>query len=103
MARSEIHLGDIGTVFKTTVKDGDTAVDLSAASVKNFLFRKPDDSVITRAATFVGNGSDGRLQYATVAGDLDQTGQWKSQIYIETPSGKWHSDIGCFIVHDNLD
>ena len=43
MPANEIHQNDIGTIFKVTVKDGDSAVDISSAtsgSSKTIIFKK---------------------------------------------------------------
>ena len=37
MAANEIHVDDVGTKFIVTIKDGDTAINVSAATTKNIL------------------------------------------------------------------
>ncbi|OGC94097.1 MAG: hypothetical protein A2W25_11990 [candidate division Zixibacteria bacterium RBG_16_53_22] len=37
----------------------------------------------TKAAVLSSNGSDGKMQYVTVNGDLDETGSWQIQGYIK--------------------
>jgi len=99
----EIHLGDIGTEFRCTIKDSGTAVDISSASsVKQIKFKKPDCTVVTKSATFYTDGTDGIISYVTVDGDLDIAGLWQAQAYVELTSGKYHSDIISFRVYDNL-
>jgi hypothetical protein len=102
MSADEIHVGDIGTVFLATVEDGTTAVDVSTATVKNFVFGKPTGVSVTKAASFNTTGVDGKLKYTTLLGDLDVAGQWKLQVYLEMLTGKWHSDMYTFMVFDNL-
>jgi len=102
MSANEVHLSDIGTRFILTIKDGTTAVDISDATVKNFLFKSKKSATFTRAASFVTDGTNGQLQYTTVAGDLSETGAWQLQAYVETPAGKWHSDLLAFTVYANL-
>ena len=48
---SEIHVNDVGTRFKFTVKDSGVVVDLSSASLLQINFRKPDDEVINRTGS----------------------------------------------------
>jgi hypothetical protein len=98
-----IHVGDIGTVIEVTVKDeAEDVVVLATATVKQFIFRKPDHDEVTKDATLVTDGLDGKLQYTTTVDDIDLAGDWQVQVYIENPSGKWHSDIQAFSVRDNL-
>lgn len=102
MASGEVHQGDIGTTFKVTIKDGDTIVDISGATTKNIIFSKPDDTTLTVNGSFTTDGTDGVIQYNTVAGDLNITGLWKIQAYIVTGSGNWKSDVSYFDVYGNI-
>lgn len=104
MAANEIHISDISCRFLITIKDGDTIVDLSSATLLRIIFHKPDATVATKTATLYTDGTDGIIYYNTITGDLDQAGVWKFQAYIEFGSGgKFHSDIGRFTVFSNLD
>ena len=103
MSGEEIHKGDIGTVFEVTVKDDETAVDISEVAIKQLKFVKPGGTVVAQTAVFKTDGTDGILTYTTIADDLDAAGAWKVQAYIEWSAGwKGHSDILEFDVHDNV-
>jgi len=102
VSSEEIHKNDVGTVFELTVKDGSSTVNLSSATKKQIIFSKPDATTSTKTASFKTDGTDGILSYVTVAGDLDQSGDWQVQAYVEITSGKWHSDVATFTVYDNL-
>tara|TARA_R100001244_G_C5106332_1_gene120042 strand:- start:104 stop:412 length:309 start_codon:yes stop_codon:yes gene_type:complete len=102
MAANEIHLNDIGTQFLLTIKDGSTAVDISTASTKQIIIKKPSGTKITEAATFSTNGSDGKIYYSTVADDLDETGSYKLQGKVIISDGTFYTDITTFKVHRNL-
>ena len=102
MAANEIHQNDIGTVFQITVKDGDNTIDVSGATTKNFLFQKPDGTDVSKAASFVTDGTDGQLKYTTVTDDLDTVGTWYLQVELVLPAGTWRSDITKFRVYNNL-
>jgi hypothetical protein len=101
MAANEIHLNDIGTVFTITLIDGTSTVGISTATTKTIIFGKPDGTSVSQAGTFTTDGTDGKMFYVTVDGDLDQCGWWKIQALI-TDSGTWKSDIGNFEVHKNI-
>lgn len=102
---SEIHVGDIGTVFKVKIVDDDTgdAIDISLCLIKEIKFAKPDgDTVVTYTASFTTDGTDGFIQYSTLAGDLDVHGRWEVQGRIVHPTFTNSSKIGSFIVKPNL-
>lgn len=99
----EIHVGDVGTVFEVSVVDEDCLpVDLSSSTVLSLRLKAGKAVTIERDAIVVNDGTDGKIKYTTVAGDLSAAGIWKIQAYVETPEGKWSTDIGSFEVHTNL-
>lgn len=99
----EIHVNDQGTEFRITITDNDVVVDLSTASVISIIFRKPDDTLLEVNATLYTDGTDGIIKYNAVDGDIDQSGRWKIQAYVElSSSAKYYSSIGTFMVHCNL-
>ncbi|MFA5216867.1 BppU family phage baseplate upper protein [Sulfuricurvum sp.] len=100
----EVHVGDIGTKFLVTVKEGDDPVDISEATTKNIIFKKPNGTSVTKAGIFETDGTDGKIYYKTLsASDLDVAGIWTIQASIVLPSlGTWKSSIGNFKVYDNL-
>ena len=104
---NEIHINDIGTKFIITVKDGAETVDISDDNIisRSIIFRKPSDSVVTKAGAVAGDGSctSGVMHYYTVADDLDEVGLWKLQGKIQFDTeGTFHTDINTFQVHSNL-
>lgn len=96
------HLNDVGTIFELTVMDCNVLLDISAATKMDLVFKKPDNSTITVAMSFVTDGTDSLLKYTTVLNDLDQVGDWQGQLDITFPSGKWHSSTFDFRVVANL-
>ena len=102
MAANEIHLNDIGTIFEITVQDDGAVVDISGATTKEIIFKKSRGDVVTKAAVFSSDGTDGRMKYVTVANDLDERGQWELQAHVVLASGDWRSDVDVFTVHPNL-
>lgn len=102
MPANEIHKNDVGTIFTITVYDGSSVADISTATDKRIIFRKPDGSALTVSGSFYSNGSDGKLTYTFGSGELAVDGRWRMQAYLTFPSGNWYSDITVFRVHDNL-
>ena len=100
---AEIHYGDVGTTFILTITDQDgSAVDVSGASTKQIKFEKPSGADVTQTADFTSDGTDGKIEYTTVADDLNETGFWKIQGKVTIATGTWHSDITRKFVYANL-
>lgn len=100
----KIHIGDTGTTFYVTIKKDKEIVDISGTTEKKIIFDKPNaNGVFSKDASFVTDGSDGKLKYTTEADDLDTAGIWKMQAVITLPTGKWHTGIAEFQVFGNLD
>lgn len=99
---SEIHAGDIGTIFRITIKDGDSIVDVSSVDSKTIYLQKPDSSTLTKAASYYTDGTDGIIQYTTESGDLDQVGTWQIQARIDFGTDVFNTNIDKFKVLRNL-
>ena len=102
MAANEIHKGDIGTQFTVTVQDGTTVVDISTASTKQLIFKKPGGTILTKSTSFVTDGTDGKMQYVSVDGDLSDDGVWKMQGKVIIGGNSFSTDITSFKVYRNL-
>ena len=101
---SQIQVDDIGTRIKVTIVDDDVAVDISAASLREIIIKKPDATSFTRTASVIGDGSSssGVMYYDVVAGDLDLPGMYKIQGRVSIPSGTFKTAVGTFQVYCNL-
>ena len=99
-----IHVGDIGTIFQVTVLNyAGGALSLVGATSTVFLLQHSSGTTISRVATFITDGSDGGLQWATtLATDLAQAGVWQIQAVVHIPGGTFSSTTGGFTVLANL-
>ena len=102
MAAGEIHQNDVGTIIRTLVKLNGVTADLSWYYTKYFIFLKPNGQKLTKDVEFYTNGTDGLVQYTTQSGDLDITGIWRLQLYLENQFGNWKTDCISFKVHENI-
>ena len=86
-------VGAVGAPMTATIIDPATnaALDISAATTMQFKVRKPDATVLTWAATFVSDGTDGKITYSTVDGDIDAAGTWLLEARIVLPSADWRT------------
>lgn len=76
----EVQLDSVNLAIIISVIDQDgNIVDVSSASTKNILIKKPDRTVLTKTGVFVTDGTDGKIQHLTIAGDLDQLGIYEAQ------------------------
>ena len=71
MPANEIHKNDIGTVFKVTIKDSAAVVNVSTATTKQIILKKPSGTKLTKDASFFTDGSDGIITYTTVRGNVE--------------------------------
>jgi hypothetical protein len=97
-----IHTGDIGTVFQIVLTRDGAAFDVSAASVKQIVLKDAAQVVRVKTASFTTDGTDGKVQYTTIAGDLMAVGPLAVQAKITVPSGSWTSDVVVVPVVQNL-
>lgn len=92
------NVNAVGYIIRVIVVDGGGPVNISAATVKYIILRTPSGELRTRTASFTASGTDGKMQYTTVAGDLDAAGEWTVWGYVETPAFKDYTAKGSFIV-----
>lgn len=78
---SKTYVGDIGT--RITL---DCGTDISSASAREIVVRKPDGSSVTWTATASGTDS---IYFDTVSGTLDQPGDWRLQAKVTIGTGVW--------------
>ena len=99
---SYIHKGDTGTKLLITIKDNGGVVDISSASSLSIFIKRPDGTVLTRAGILETDGTDGKMYYIIVAGDLNEAGLYKIQAQVTLTSGAFYSSTAGFKVHCNL-
>jgi hypothetical protein len=86
----------------TLVDSDGAAIDLSSTTQKQLVFKKPSGTTLTKTAVFYTDGTDGKIQYTSQAGDLSELGEWKWQADIVNPVGSWRSNIDQFRVYGNI-
>ena len=96
----------MATVFLVTVNDcvagTPKVLDVSTASVLELVFKSPSGLASTKTATLSTDGTDGKIYYTTVDGDLNQMGTWRIQAKVGIDGGTFRSDVGSFKVYENL-
>ena len=100
---NKIHVGNIGTAFRVTIRNEDNeAENISAATTKELIFLKPDGDTETKSAAFTTDGTDGQIEYVAVSGFLDIPGLWQYQAHVIYSGGEYYSSIVEFEVEENL-
>jgi hypothetical protein len=82
--------------------NGTEILNVSNADDIYIIFQKPDSSDLTKTASLTTNGTDGKIKYTTIAGDLDQIGTWQIQARIDFGASVFSTDIQKFKVYRNI-
>ena len=98
----QIHVNDIGTILELEVQEDGSAVDISTTTEMYIYLKNPAGTTKTCTATFSLDGTDGKIQYATIADDLDQEGPWEMQGKVKMPGWEGYTSIVNFTVYPNL-
>ncbi len=111
-AARTVRLNDIGVVFTVTILEPDPTdptslivKDISAATVLEIILQKPNPDLtkITKTAVFVTDGTDGKITFTSIAGDLDIAGRWSLEGEVTLPTGKFRSDRERFDVEEIIE
>ena len=104
MAADEIHVGDVGTVFKVTVKDGSTIIPVNNALIKEIIFKKPGGLKVVQVASFFTDGLDGILTWTVISStELDIDGLWCLQAHVQLDDDNDYStDVTPFRIYPNI-
>jgi len=103
---AEVHVGDVGTVFEATIKDGDNPVDVSGLDLLELIFEKPDGTIFKRVASLTTDGTDGKVRYVSQRGDVTHAGRWRWQAHAADPADPeqdWRTEVLTFPVSLNLE
>lgn len=105
MSFADIVKDDFGQPAEITFIDTDSttgaAVDISAYSTtKQMLWTDPDGAVSTKTATFVTDGTDGKIQYTTEDGLLNAFGDWTVQGRVKSASATLSTRKHKFNIND---
>jgi len=107
MSHEATHqVGNVGSVFVFEILDQVNAVvDISTATTLDCRFRSsPDAATFTRTGVLHTDGTDGKIRYVSIAGDLTPAGEcWQRQAFVVVPGlGEFSSFVRSFVVKPNL-
>jgi len=92
---SKIYINDYGHAFLVR-----THTDISGASVLKIKVKKPDLTTDEWVATLDGTED---MSYTVASGDLDQSGTWEGQAYVEDSGWVGHGETFKFKVRALFD
>jgi len=100
---TEFGLNDLGNILRLTVNTADNeAKNISAATAITYLLKKPDETVSSLTAAFDTNGTNGKVIYTFIAGNLDQVGLYEVQVKIVTATWTGITSSYLFTVRNTL-
>lgn len=82
----KIEQGALGVKFIVQILDDGDIVDISDATTMEICLRAPSGGDKVKTAAFTNTGSDGKIEFDTVAADLDELGKWKVAAHIIGPA-----------------
>ena len=98
-----IHRGDIGLVVEVQFTCNGVPDTIPADALLEMRFFKPNGQSMSRPAVLSTDGTDGKIRYTMVDGDLDYAGRWMYQGFVTLVGGdRWASDIQNFTVEETL-
>jgi hypothetical protein len=84
MTLSVLPVENIGVRIILTVTENGIAKNISTATKKKIILRNAgSSSKVVKDATFLTDGSDGKVYYDLLAGDVSTAGTWSAQVYFE--------------------
>ena len=103
MSWDNIHVDDFGWVAKLTVQQDGTAVDISSFTTLEYILRDADGNETTKIVSFDSDGTDGKLKYVILTGDIDSVGSWYVQMRLKKTNVELTSKEHGFSVEERLD
>ena len=100
---TEFGLNDTGGILILTLIEDGVAKSITTASAISYLIKDPNQIVVTKTAGFNTDGSDGKVKYTFVAGDLDIVGLYEVQVNVITPTWTGTSSSYKFKVRKTLE
>lgn len=89
-------------IIATVVDQAGVVINVASATVMNIILTDPNKVKTTHTAVLSTDGTDGKIQYVTIDGDLSIAGLWQGQGYVEVGTFKGYTEKSSFRVIDNL-
>jgi len=103
MSWTNIQADDFGWVGRLTLQQDGATFDASSYTTKEFIFIDPDGTAATKTADFDSDGTDGKLKYTILTGEVDSAGNWNVVARIKKAGVELTTDPLEFRVKARLD
>lgn len=99
-----VYVGEYGDPIILTLINNGVVQDVSAYSTSQAVrLLSPDElKELTYVASFVTDGSDGKVQFTPANGDIDREGKWTGQVILNAAAAQARSKIFTVIVGRGL-
>lgn len=97
-----MKVDEVGIIVTATLEENGTALDISGSTTRQLIFVSPTHQKRVFPCTFTTDGTEGKMQYTTLAGDLDVSGDWQIQAFVVLPGGSYYSQQVSVHVEDHL-
>ncbi len=98
----QVDDSSIDLIVTVTQSDGTTPIDISQASSIFIYLYRPDGGLITGNASFLTDGTDGKIQYITQINDCNIQGIYKIQAKYIIGGATKRTEKSSFVVEPNL-
>jgi hypothetical protein len=104
MPNHEVQVDSYGWNLDLRVVDEQAApIDISAGTTLEYMAKKPGaNGPIAMTATFVTDGTDGKLRHVVTSGEIDTIGTWQIQTHVVMPTAELYSAVMFFEVKANV-
>jgi len=99
---NDAHVADEGTILQKTVVDGVTPFDLSTTTALNLVVTDAGGNTSSIAGAFETDGTDGIVNFETIATTWQVPGVASEQVQLINPDGAWSSEITKRRIHPKL-
>ena len=90
----KVFIGDTGTNIILTIKNqDDTVIDVSTATTHEIKMRRAAGTKVTKTSSFTTDGTDGKIQFTSLATDFSVRGVYKFQAHIVDGGADYHTTI----------
>ena len=99
-----MKVDDVGTTLTFTAKNTKGGIeDVSGATTMEVVIVKPSKTRVTWTLVHKTDGTDGKMVYTTLFGDIESTpGQYRVEGFLVRPANSLRSDIETFEAEDRL-
>jgi len=97
MAISKVYIGDIGTKIRL-----DAGESIADATLLRIYYKKPSGATGYWTATLEGTRYATYTTLLSSDDDLDESGNWEVQLYVESPDWTGYGEVSSFHTYKRL-